>query len=117
MKKDELPIIQKTYDVIKWYVPIVNRLPRDQKFMLGERLVTGLYELLEELIVLRYAPKKLERLQALNDRLDILRYQTRLLFDFDLIAVKRYEYAAKLLNGVGRDLGSWIKQQQGQATA
>jgi hypothetical protein len=32
MKKDELPIIQKTYDLIKWYVPIVNRLPRDHKF-------------------------------------------------------------------------------------
>jgi hypothetical protein len=22
-----LPIIQKTYDLIKWYVPILNRLP------------------------------------------------------------------------------------------
>ncbi|SKB15083.1 hypothetical protein PL11201_690104 [Planktothrix sp. PCC 11201] len=26
----ELPIIQKTYDLIKWYVPILNRLPRDR---------------------------------------------------------------------------------------
>jgi hypothetical protein len=24
---NELPIIQKTYDFIKWYVPILNRLP------------------------------------------------------------------------------------------
>ena len=23
----DLPIIQKTYDLIKWYVPILNRLP------------------------------------------------------------------------------------------
>lgn len=27
---EELPIIQKTYDFIKWYVPILDRLP--QKF-------------------------------------------------------------------------------------
>jgi hypothetical protein len=26
---EELPIIQKTYDLIKWYVPILNRLPKD----------------------------------------------------------------------------------------
>lgn len=33
--KSELPIVQKTYDLIKWYVPILNRLPRDHKFGLG----------------------------------------------------------------------------------
>lgn len=33
---EELPIIQKTYDLIKWYVPILNRLPRDYRFTLGE---------------------------------------------------------------------------------
>ena len=25
--KSELPIVQKIYDLIKWYVPILNRLP------------------------------------------------------------------------------------------
>ena len=34
---DELPIIQKTYDLIQWYVPLLNRLPRDHKFLLGDR--------------------------------------------------------------------------------
>ena len=29
---EELPIIQKTYDLIKWYVPILNRLSKDHKF-------------------------------------------------------------------------------------
>ncbi len=31
MKNNDLPIIQKTYDLIKWYVPILGRLPRDHK--------------------------------------------------------------------------------------
>ena len=55
----ELPIIQKTYDLIKWYVPILNRLPHDHKFMLGNRIITGLYDLLEGLIRARYSPNKL----------------------------------------------------------
>ena len=44
---EELPIIQKTYDVVLWYVPILNRLPRDHRFMLGDRMIHGLYEVLE----------------------------------------------------------------------
>lgn len=46
----ELPIIQKAYDLIKWYVPLLNRLPRDHKFMLGDRITSRRYELLERLI-------------------------------------------------------------------
>jgi hypothetical protein len=107
----ELPIIQKTYDLIKWYVPILNRLPRDHRFLLGDRIITGLYELLEGLIVARYAKTKRAQLEALNSRLDILRHQTRLLLDFELIAIARYEHAGKQLNGIGTDLGGWIRQQ------
>ncbi|WP_416674627.1 diversity-generating retroelement protein Avd [Egbenema bharatensis] len=114
---DDLPIIQKTYDLIKWYVPILNRLPRDHKFLLGDRITSNLYELLEGLIQARYAPDKLPQLQVLNSQLDILRHQTRLLLDFELIATNRYEYAGQLLNGIGTDLGGWIKQQRKRVTA
>ncbi|MBD2362649.1 diversity-generating retroelement protein Avd [Anabaena minutissima FACHB-250] len=110
----DLPIIQKTYDLIKWYVPILNRLPRDHKFLLGNRITTELYNLLDGLIIARYAKQKLTQLETLNTKLDILRYQTRLLLDLHLIKTERYEYAQKLLNGIGIDLGGWIKQQKSQ---
>lgn len=108
----DLPIIQKTYDLIQWYVPILNRLPRDHKLLLGNRIITGLYDLLEALIVVRYAQEKLGQLESLNSHLDILRYQTRLLLDFKLMSEQRYEYAGKLINAIGTDLGGWIKQQR-----
>lgn len=111
----ELPIVQKTYDLIKWYVPILNRLPRTHRFQLGDRIVTGLYGLLEGLIVARYQRDKLTQLQSLNSRLDVLRYQTRLLLDFELLSLKRYEYVSGLINGVGMELGSWIRQQRDKA--
>ena len=109
----ELPIIQKTYDLIKWYIPILNRLPRNHRFALGDRMIDNLYDLLEELIQARYAKSdKLTRLKALNTQLDILRYQTRLLYDFQLISDKRYKYINQQLNGIGIELGGWIRQQQ-----
>jgi hypothetical protein len=111
-KQKELSVIQQTYDLILWYVPLLNRLPRDHKFALGDRLAGGLYTLLEELILARYEAQKLRRLEALNGRLDVLRYQTRLLRNLQLIDDRRYAHAAKLLYEIGQGVGGWIKQQR-----
>ncbi|MEM9446974.1 MAG: diversity-generating retroelement protein Avd [Cyanobacteria bacterium P01_E01_bin.6] len=109
---EELPIIQKTYDLIKWAVPIIDRLPRSHRFTLGDRIVNELYNLLDQLITVRYARSgKLTALQALNTRLQVLRYQCRLLLDLELISVKRYEFMHRQINGIGMELGGWIKQQ------
>ena len=89
----DLPIIQKTYDLIKWYVPILERLPKNHKFGLGDRIVSGLYDLLEGLILARYAREKLGQLELLFDE-------------------RRYEYAGQLINEIGNELGGWIKQQR-----
>jgi len=83
--RGELPSIQATMDLIQWFVPLLNRLPRDHRFGLGDRLVQGLYDLLEGLVAARYATAKLERLEHLNARLDLLRLQIRLLHNFQLI--------------------------------
>jgi len=112
-----LPIIQKTYDLIKWYVPVLNRLPRDHKFLLGDRITTGLYDLLEGLIQARYTRDKLSQLESLNSNLDTLRHQTRLLLDFNLIKTERYEYAGQLLNAIGTDLGGWMRQKHQRVSA
>ncbi len=109
--KQELPIIQKTYDLVKWYVPILNKLPRDHKFLLGDRIITGLYDLLEGLILARYSSEKLPELKKLNGRLDLLRRQTRLLFEFELMSSQRYNHVSQLLNGIGQDLGGWMRHQ------
>ncbi|MCC3415990.1 MULTISPECIES: diversity-generating retroelement protein Avd [unclassified Microcoleus] len=114
---NELPIIQKTYDLIKWYVPILNRLPRTHKFTLGDRMIGGLYDILEGLIVARYAQEKLARLEILNGKIDILRHQTRLLREFDLMSIERYEYVVKLVNDIGSELGGWIKQQKKRSSS
>ncbi len=110
----ELSIIQKVYDLIKWYVPILNRLPRNHRFTIGERIISNLYDLLEGFIKAKYAKKddRLALLQSFNTQLDILRYQTRLLYDFELISVQRYKYVSQKFNEIGIELGGWIRQQQ-----
>ncbi|MDB9303494.1 diversity-generating retroelement protein Avd [Nodularia spumigena CS-591/12] len=77
---EELPIIQKTYDLIKWYIPILTRLPRIHKFTLGDRMTNQLYDLLEGLLTARDRQEKLSVLEPLKSIIDILKYQTRILF-------------------------------------
>jgi len=32
---DDLIIYQKTYDLILWFFPIINKFPKKQRFVLG----------------------------------------------------------------------------------
>jgi hypothetical protein len=48
----------------------------------------------------------------LNNKLNILRYQARLLRDFDLVSVDCYEDIGESLQDIGSNLGAWIKQQK-----
>ncbi|MFM7712811.1 MAG: diversity-generating retroelement protein Avd, partial [Microcystis sp.] len=105
-------IIQKTYDLIKYFVPIIERFPKVHKFTVGDRIIHQLYDLLEGLIKAKYEKKKLSHLIDLNVQLDILRHQTRLLLDFELIALKRYEYISQKIDEIGIELGGWIKTQR-----
>lgn len=96
MKKtaNELPVVQRTYDLVLWYVPILNKLPRDHRFNLGDRLISNLYDLLEGLIATRYGrDNKITALERLNLKLELLRYQTRLLADLGLVSADRREFA------------------------
>ncbi len=112
-----LSVIQKAYDLILWYVPILQRLPRDHRYTLGDRMIESLYEMLEELITARYAREKLELLQTINVRLERMRYQTRLLMDFKQMDGSRFLYASKMINEVGVNLGRWINQQKQNETS
>ena len=104
VRTDELPIIQKTYDLIVWFVPILNRLPRSHKFMLGDRIIERLYKMLDQLVLARYEQDKLKRLEAIDPEIVLLRYQTRLLRKFELIDDGKYEFASKLIDEIGRNL-------------
>ncbi len=111
----DLPILQKTYDFVKWYVEILNHLPKTHKYLLGDRLIVNLYDFLEKLVQAQYQQEKLDLLTSLNRQLEVIRYQTRLLHDFKVMKVQRYEHVSKLINEIGTDLGGWIRQQKNRS--
>jgi hypothetical protein len=116
MQERELPIIQRAYDLILWYIPRISNFPRDHKFVLGDRMQSLLYALLEGLVRARYASDKRQTLELLNADLEVLRYQTRLCKDLGLMDVRRYEYASRCVNELGGELGAWLRQHRRRDT-
>jgi hypothetical protein len=110
----ELPNIETSLDLIRWFVPLLNRLPRQHKFGLGERLVANLYHLLEQLVQARYARAKLPILEPLRAQIVLIQLQTRLLHQFQLIELRRYEHASRLITDIAKQHSGWVSQQQRQ---
>ena len=110
----ELPIIEASLDLIRWFVPLLQRLPRQHKFGLGDRLITNLYHLLEQLVHARCARAKLPILEPLKAHIVVIQLQIRLLHQFKLIEIQRYEYASRLITTIAKQHSGWLGQQQRQ---
>jgi hypothetical protein len=108
----EKPVIQKMYDLIKWLIPQIAKLPRSHKFTLGDRITNLALDTLDLLVQAVYTRRKLELLKQANLNLERLRYMIRLCYDLKLFSLKGYEYVSREINEVGKQVGGWIKQQQ-----
>ena len=108
-KAGELLVIQKLYDYLIWVSPIINRLPRDKKYTIEDRLLNRLYDVLEDLIKAKYrSRKKIELLEQANVGLEIVRFYQRLILSDNLWDRKRYQFASKSVNEIGILLGKWV---------
>jgi hypothetical protein len=111
----DLPIQEATLELIRWFIPILHRLPRLHRHGLGDQLVANLYELLEQLALARFQRERLAILEPLRGRIQLIQLQTRLLHDFQLIDLRRYEHASRLITAIGRQHSAWLSQQQRSA--
>ena len=110
----ELAVIQKTYDLILWQVPLVTRLPVPYRAVLGDRMQTTLYTVLEKLVEARYdRGRRPTLLREVNVELEKARYHLRLACDLGLWDVKRREHGAGLVDEVGRQVGGWLASTSG----
>ncbi|MDF1594361.1 MAG: diversity-generating retroelement protein Avd [Desulfobacterales bacterium] len=105
----EVDAITKLYDFLLWMIPKLEKFPRSQKFVLGDRIETLMLDILGDLIDAAYSRKKQPALSAANLKLEKLRYLIRLSKDLKLINLKGYEFAAGAVDGIGISIGGWLK--------
>ncbi len=99
------------YDLLLWGVNHVGKFPRSHRFVLGERIETAMLAVVLDLIQVAYSREKTGVLRQANLELEKLRILVRLAKDLGFTSVKQYEYAARELDRVGRQVGGWLRHE------
>ncbi len=94
--------VEGCYQLVLWLIPVLDNLPRRQKFQLGDRLQTTALLVLETLIEAAYTRDRSALLQKANLELEKLRFWIRLAH-------------ARLIDDLGRQVGGWLRAQQGRS--
>jgi hypothetical protein len=88
---------------------VVDKLPRAQKFLLGDRIQSTAMDILEALIEATYTQDRRGHLTRANLGLEKLRHFFRLAVELRHLDERRYEHAARSLDETGRLVGAWAK--------
>ncbi len=108
------PIFAKTYDLIKWLIPLTVKFPRHQRFVVAQAMQQAALNLQERLIEAVRLPNTGAHLQAADVELDKLRFYLRLSYDLKYINLGQQRHGGQILAEIGRLLGSWQKKGRKQ---
>ncbi len=110
-EQKEVNVLTKVYDLLLWIIPQLEKLPRSQRYLLGDRIETMLLDIMDLVIQSIYTKDKASFLKEANLKIEKLRYLIRLTFDLKYIGISKYEYISKCLNEIGSEIGGWLKYQ------
>jgi len=122
MQRDETQqtgiALEKAYRFVLWVVPTVEKFPRSQRFLLGDRIQTAAVDVLDGLVEATYTRNRTPILRRVNLLIERLRLLIRLAMDLRHLDRRRYEFAARSLDEIGRLVGGWLRRaRQGEAVA
>jgi hypothetical protein len=109
---NEPSAIVQHYALVRWLMARVEGFPRTRRFVLGDRIIHTALDVLESLAEAAYSRAKREPLHQANLRLQTLRLLVRLAKDERHLSLKQYEYAAREMTEVGRQIGGWAKSAE-----
>ncbi len=106
------PIFSKTYDLLRWLIPVTVKFPRAQRFVLAAALQRTALDFQERLIEAAKTSQPREALLQADVALSKLRFYLRLCRDLKLLSFGQYEHAIRMVDEMGRLLGGWLKKMQ-----
>ncbi|MBK8576619.1 MAG: four helix bundle protein [Elusimicrobia bacterium] len=102
------PIVEKMYEVNRWLLQKVGKFPRDQRFLLGERLMQKSLDIQECLVAAALKGRSEEKSRLLADislALEQVRYLLRLARDSRCLSQDSWFFCVKNLAEIGKMLG------------
>ena len=103
--------IDDCHELLRWIIPQLDKFPRNHRFTLGDRIETGLLDVLEALVAAAYSHNKSADLEQANRRINVVRHLWRLAYELKIIAHKSYAFGSERIVELGAQIGGWRKQQ------
>jgi len=104
-------IFTRTYDFISWLLPLAEKFPRSQRFVVTQRLQNAAFNFQESIIEansLRGASRA-EKLRIADAELRKVRLYLRLCEKWQWINSGQYRHVSAMVSEIGKLLGGWLK--------
>ncbi|MFZ5822104.1 MAG: diversity-generating retroelement protein Avd [Chloroflexota bacterium] len=108
---EEMVIFTRTYDFISWLLPLVEKFPKSQRFMITARLQNAALDF-QELLIEANAHRganRLEKLQSADAELLKTRLYLRLCEKWKWLTPGQFRHASAMVSELGKLLGGWMK--------
>jgi four helix bundle protein len=106
---NQSPIFARTYDLVRWLIPLTVKFPRHQRFVLATAIQQAALALQARLIEAVRLPDRKGALRSADVELDKLRFYLRLSYDLGYISLGQQRHAGQMVAEIGRLLGAWQK--------
>jgi four helix bundle protein len=108
---DEMVIFTRTYDLISWLLPLAEKFPRSQRFVITQRLQNAALNFQESIIEANALRGSLrtERLRAADAELRKVRLYLRLCEKWKWMNAGQYRHVSEMVAEIGKLLGGWLK--------
>lgn len=110
-KENELILIPKYEKYIEYILLIITKMPRTEKFNIGNEFKTSMYETLEKILYINKtdASKRIYYLNIIDTKLNCQRIYLRIMLKNRWIDDKKYKVAFEYLSEIGKMLGGLTK--------
>lgn len=104
-----LQLIPKSEDYIQYMLEILFKIPRTEKFNIGNEYKKSMYEMLENILILNKTERKIQYLNLIDTKLNVQRILIRIMYKNRWIDIKKYNIAFGKISEIGKILGGLIK--------
>lgn len=110
-KENKLKLIPKAEDYIEYMLQIIFKLPRIEKFSIGTEYKKGMYEMLQDILIISKIERKdiMHYLNKIDANLNTQRIYLRIMYKNRWIDQRKFKISMEKIYEIGKILGGLIK--------